>query len=197
MGWLPRLLLLASFWLMAFTARGQVDIRAELEAWVQACNPQAGLDSATLYILDGVIVSAEDLFGKEAKQGLSPHALLSIHYLSAKEAHASLPHWHGSGILILTSLHQQKRREIRRGLQEALLLFEKRAFRSAPISSNSGDPVLLIDGSPIPHDEARSLLESLRPGALKALHYSPCAFPTALFGQNAKNGLLRIWTGRM
>lgn len=101
----------------------------------------------------------------------------------------------GKGTIYVQSIQQLATEDVKIWLDNAKKLFvDQYASFSNHIHSNSKDPVLVIDNRHIHHTEVKISLEKLNPGDIYDISVGQTPVPALMYGQNAKNGLVQIWT---
>lgn len=80
-------------------------------------------------------------------------------------------------------------------MKKAEELFIDKYVSQAHILTDSKDPVLVIDGQAISPTIAKAALDKIDPKEIYDISVNGFfPVPTSIFGQNAKNGLVQIWT---
>ena len=96
----------------------------------------------------------------------------------------------------MTTIRKMDTKDVEAWMKEANKLYvDKYASYSQHILTDSRDPVLVIDGQAVSATIAKATLDKIN--AKEIYDISVNGFfpvPTTLFGQNAKNGLVQIWT---
>ena len=101
----------------------------------------------------------------------------------------------GKGTIYIHTIEKQRTEDIKRWLTSAKKLFvDKYISFSQHIFTNSKDPVLYIDNRGIHHTEVQEALNKLSPKDIYDISVSSLPVPVSMYGQNAKNGLVKIWT---
>ncbi len=101
----------------------------------------------------------------------------------------------GKGTIYVQSIQQQAMEDVKTWLDNAKKLFvDKYASFSNHIHGNSKDPVLVIDNRRIHYTEVKDFLDKLNPGDIYDISVGQTPVPALMYGQNAKNGLVQIWT---
>lgn len=187
--------------LLVSTVQGfsQSSNRVFIETWITLCDSSAKPDiNKDLYVIDGIPYK-----GADADRAINQLDVISdrirIDLLNPNDT--SWPfHHHPKGIIILITRRNRplKRRTIKRELSELRFLFEQPVYKQDklghPNMINSSDqPVLMINDSTISHYNAWEVISKLKVRELEYIDYQEIT-PTLIYGENARNGLIRIWT---
>lgn len=98
-------------------------------------------------------------------------------------------------IVLMVFAYQQTRKEIKKRLNKLKNKFpDKYSGYSQHVLTNSKNPVLYINNNPIHHTEAKEKFENLTVSEIFYIDYKSEPQIPEVYGQNAKNGLVRIWT---
>jgi hypothetical protein len=147
----------------------------------------------TMYVINGIPFSATDSIKIDsALQANGLKYLVSIDIL--KEAASNLMH-NNNDVVVVTFAYNQKLKRKRELFKKARQSFvDKYVSFSQHIFADAKDPVLYIDNVLIHHTEAKEKLKELTLKSVYYIDYNDKAVSAEHYGQNAKNGLVRIWT---
>jgi hypothetical protein len=147
----------------------------------------------TMYVINGIPFSATDSIKIDSVlqvNGLK--YLVSIDIL--KEAVRNLMH-NNNDVIVVTFAYNQKLKRKRELLNKIKQSFVDNYISfSQHIFTNSNDPILYINNSLIHHTEAKEKIKVLTLKSFYYIDYNDKAVSAEHYGQNAKNGLVRIWT---
>ncbi len=101
----------------------------------------------------------------------------------------------GKGTIYVQSIKPQTTEDAKAWLDRAKSLFVDKYFSfTNHIYIDSKDPVLIIDNRSIHHTEIKESLDMLNPEDIYDISVGQTPVPPSIYGQNAKNGLVQIWT---
>lgn len=101
----------------------------------------------------------------------------------------------GSGTIYVQSIQQQTAEDAKAWFEKAKSLFTDKYYSfSNHIFIDAKDPVLIIDNRSIHHTEVKEYLDKLNPEDIYDISVGQTPVPASMYGQNAKNGLVQIWT---
>lgn len=101
----------------------------------------------------------------------------------------------GKGTIYVQSIQQETTEDAKSWLDKAKSLFvDKYVSFSNHILTNAKDPVLIIDNKSVHHTEVKEVLDKLKPQDIYDISVGETPVPFSMYGQNAKNGLVQIWT---
>ncbi len=163
-----------------------------LNNWLKMYDTSFTADPNILYVIDGLIYGGRDTTTLNNKLAeISIQELFSVERLKVlKNSYHS-----GPGVILVTLIGNQTKKEKKELLQKA-----KEKFNDCYTSSlqqifmNAKNPSLYIDLKPIHHTETKQSIQKLQLKDIYAIDIIEKPVPAALWGQNAKNGLVRIWT---
>jgi len=147
----------------------------------------------TMYVINGIPYNYNDTARVDSVLKASDlKYLVSIDVLTG--AAKSLIH-SNKDVVIVTFAHSQDLKK-----KEALLKKVKDSFNDQYISfsqhirSDAKDPVLYIDNQLIHHTETKQRINGLTTSSVYYIDYNEKAVSREHYGQNGKNGLVRVWT---
>ncbi len=147
----------------------------------------------TMYVINGIPFSATDSIKIDsALQANGLKYLVSIDIL--KEAARNLMH-NNNDVVLVTFAHNQKikrKRELLKKVKQSFV--DNYVSFSQHIFNDAKDPVLYIDNVLIHHTETKKKIKALTLKSIYFIDYDNKAVSAEQYGQNAKNGLVRIWT---
>ncbi|THU37964.1 hypothetical protein FAM09_14845 [Niastella caeni] len=147
----------------------------------------------TMYVINGIPYSAADSVTIDSVLLANGFKyLVSIDIL--KEAARNLMHNNNDVILVTFAYNQKlkRKRELFRTVRQRFV--DNYVSFSQHFFTDAKDPVLYIDNLLIHHTEAKEKLKGLTLKSVYYIDYNDKAVSTEHYGQNAKNGLVRIWT---
>jgi hypothetical protein len=98
-------------------------------------------------------------------------------------------------IAIVYFATQQTNKEINNKLKIVKDKFPDKYFGySQHILTDSKNPVLIIDNKTVHHTEAKEIIEKIKTNDIFFIDFKTEPQSSEFYGQNAKNGLVRIWT---
>lgn len=104
------------------------------------------------------------------------------------------PHLQHNEIAIVLFTYQQDKKKIKQTLKELRTKFpDKYNGFSQHVLDDSKNPVLLINNKQIHHTEAKAEIEKLKTKDIYYIQHNQNSVSSEIYGQNAKNGLVRIW----
>jgi len=163
--------------------------------WIKAIDTTIQVDSVVAYKIDRQSYYSYDTFKLNARlRQISTNQLKSIYYSKYKTDNY-VP---GKGTIHVLTIKEQDTDDIEDWLTKAKELFVDNYISfSQHIFTNSKDPVLLLDNKSIHHTEVKELLNKLDKKDIYDISVSTSPVPAAIYGQNAKNGLVQIWTKKL
>jgi hypothetical protein len=147
----------------------------------------------TMYVINGIPFAATDSIKIDSVlQANGLKYLVSIDIL--KEAARNLMHNNNDVVLVTFAYNQKlkRKRELFRKVRQSFV--DNYVSFSQNIFIDTKDPVLYIDNVLIHHTEAKQKLKALTLQSIYYIDNTDKAVATEHYGQNAKNGLVRIWT---
>jgi hypothetical protein len=178
--------------LLHFTVSyGQVTDKAFVNRWLKLCDEKIEVDSVRAYYID------RQYFTDTAKinarlRTIPPRKIKSIWYSKMKTDNY-VP---GRGSIYVMTIKKMETQDVEDWMKEARKLFvDKYVSHSQHILTESKDPVLVIDGQSVSATIAKVMLDKVDPKEIYDISVNVSfRVPASLFGQNAKNGLVQIWT---
>src|SRR5690606_40214398 len=98
-------------------------------------------------------------------------------------------------IIIIKNTNNKKKKKIKQKLRKLNKLFKDNYISSSQhIYLDAKDPVLFIDNQKIFHTEIKKKLSNLKPQNIADISIKKEPQSSKMHGQNAKNGIVIIWT---
>ncbi|MCM5530255.1 hypothetical protein [Parasegetibacter sp. NRK P23] len=147
----------------------------------------------TMYVINGIPFSATDSIKIDsALQANGLKYLVSIDILK-EEARNSM-HSNNDVVLVTFAYNQKlkRKRELLKNVRNSFV--DNYVSFSQHIFTDAKDPVLYIDNVLIHHTEAKEKLKALTLKSIYHIDYKDKKVAAEHYGQNAKNGHIRIWT---
>lgn len=147
----------------------------------------------TVYVINGIaFTTADSIKIDSVLQANGLKYLVSLDIL--KQAASNIMHSNNDVVLVTFAYdqkHERKRelfKKVKQRFVDSYVSFSQHIFIDAK------DPVLYIDNELIHHSEAKTKLKALTLKSVYYIDYNDKAVSSEHYGQNAKNGLVRIWT---
>lgn len=146
-----------------------------------------------LYVINGIPFSEQDSLKIDSTlKSYDPKYLVDINFVTCGQM--NLPHCNGDIVIILFA-HNQKNKTKRHLLKKVRQSFTDNYVSFLQhIFSDGKDPVLYIDNKLIHHTEAKEKIKLLKLRGVYYIDFNDKPVSELHYGQNAKNGLVRIWT---
>ncbi|GEM_PF-4699369 len=177
---------------LSIELRGQKLTEDFIKAWV------LHLDSASIdlidnaiYIIDGIPVRLDN-----GLYELSDHDFdkerIELSYISPEKS-SIIHHGNGPAIVLVTNIRKQKRKELKKRLTEARELYADPVVKTSHGIIYKKEPVVVLNGKILDSPTSKAMLSDTYLRSFETILVSYTA-PPALYGENAKNGLVRIWS---
>ena len=151
------------------------------------------LKKNAFYVVNGLPYEQNDSI--KLNLVLESYSINHIVELTKLNEEGSIVRHTNSDIAIIYFATQQPRKVIKRKLNEIENRFPDTYYGfSQHILADSKNPVLIVDNKAIHHTEAKKVIENLRTKDVFFIDYKSEPQASEFYGQNAKNGLVRIWT---
>ena len=160
--------------------------------WIKAIDPSYQPDSVIQYHIDRETYYTYDTleFNSRLRQ-INIKSLKSIFYSKFKMDNY-VP---GKGTIYILTIKKLKTDDINIWLTKAKSSFvDKYVSFFQHIFTDSKDPILIIDNKSIHHTEVKDALNKLNPKDIYDISVGLTPVPASIYGHNAKNGLVQIWT---
>jgi hypothetical protein len=196
MKWLATFILFITF----HSAIGQVLNRQYIETWVAKFNPKTKGQPITMYVVDGQYFYV-DMPGKRDSilrqldstlHKISRQDVAFIYGISTDEvSFAEVP---GKVMVMVATKGKERKKEKKRELKRAIAKYDSSEIYLDHLSKDSKDPVLFINDKEIYFSQCRKELMKIKKSSIYAIAIYNQPVPTEYYGENAKNGLIEIWT---
>lgn len=169
-----------------------------IETWITLCDSLVQPDiHKDLYVIDGVPYKGLDAV--KVVSDLSASDRIRIDFLDPNVP-GNWPFHHppkGTIILIAQRDRQLKGKVIKRNLTKLRSLFEKPIYKQNQLGhpyrvNGSNNPALMINDSSVFHYDAWKVLNELKVREIEYIDFEK-KVPILIYGEKAKNGLVRIW----
>jgi hypothetical protein len=182
-------LILPFFLLASLFCSSQALDKKYVDGWLKMYDTAYNVAPDVLYVIGGVPYDGKDTTKLNA-------ALRQIPIKSLLSVNRSKTFGLGEAIVV-TTIGSQTRRRKKEMLKNAKLRFvDSYVSHSQHFLNDAKDPVLYIDFQPIHHTETKKSISELKIKDIKAIYFIDNPVPSTLWGQNAKNGLVIIWTNK-
>ncbi|HYF69043.1 MAG TPA: hypothetical protein VD884_12955 [Ohtaekwangia sp.] len=180
------------FYLLAFNVRGQPATKEYIENWIRLCDPSAEVHLVKAFHINGEYfdVIRRDSAFRARLRSIEIRELSFISYSNMKMDNY-VP---GKGTIGIFTIEEKEINEVIDWLDNARKRFQDAYATSQDLLRDSKDPVLVIDGQSILPSIAKETLEKIDPKEIYDISDHPDPAPASIYGQNARNGLVQIWT---
>ena len=190
-----RAFIFISTFFFATVLKGQGIDKSYIDNWIKAADPTFPVDSVITYKIDRQSFYSYDTASFNARLKLITVARLATIFYSKYKTDNYVP---GKGTIYISTIKKQEPSDIKNWLTKAKTLFvDNYVSFSQHIFTDSKDPVLLIDNKLIHHTEVREALKELDLNNIYNISVNTSPVPASMYGQNAKNGLVQIWTKKL
>lgn len=150
------------------------------------------LKNDVAYVINGVLYQPRERARIDSALGSYP-----IEHLVEVSKVSGMNGYKNNELVIISFAYKQSARQISKALEDIKGKFSDRyAGSELPASAYLKNPVLWIDNENIPQAKARQAIEKLKPDEIYFIDYKKDQISAARYGQNAKNGLVRVWTSK-
>lgn len=150
------------------------------------------LKNDAVYILNGIPFDQKDSVKFDSI--LNTYPLEHLVELTKLRSDNGMIRCANNNVAIVYFATQQTKKEISKILKELKLKFPDKYWGfSQDILSDSKNPVLIVDNKVVHHTEAKEKIENLNKNEIYFIEYKAEPQDSEYYGQNAKNGLVRIW----
>jgi hypothetical protein len=189
-----RLFYIIFFLLFASRINAQSVNKTYIDNWVLKCDSTYKLSKINGYLFEGNLYTQAD----SAKLNYNLKSLLHTNLLAIDPfwTEEIFPNTNIAGklIVLIFSRGKQSQKDKEENLKTAISKYPKPQLYQNHIASNSTEPVLLINGKMIFHADCSHKIAAIKRKSIADIYYVKHPVPTEYFGQNAKNGLIQIWT---
>jgi hypothetical protein len=146
-----------------------------------------------LYVINGIPFTEQDNIKIDSTlKSYDAKYLVDVNFVTCRQM--NLPHCNGDIVIILFA-YNQKNKTKRHLLKKVGQSFvDNYVSFSQHIFTDAKDPVLYIDNKLIHHTETKEKIKSLKLNGVYYIDFNEKPVSELHYGQNAKNGLVRIWT---
>jgi hypothetical protein len=150
------------------------------------------LKNDVAYVINGVLYQPRERARIDSALGAYP-----IEHLVEVSKVSGMNGYKNNEIVIISFAYKQSARQIFKALEAIKDKFSDR-YAGSELSASAylKNPVLWIDNENIPQAKARQAIEKLKPDDIYFIDYKKDQINAARYGQNAKNGLVRVWTSK-
>lgn len=160
--------------------------------WIGQADSTFAVDSVMMYRIDRGLFYTSDSAKLDNRLRQIPFDSLKAIFFSRVKTDNYVP---GKGTIYVLTIQQISTKSAKAWLDKAKTLFTDNYFSfSSHIPVNAKDPVLIIDNRLIHQTEAKKVLDILKPTEIYDISVGQTPVPIPLYGQNAINGLVQIWT---
>ena len=169
----------------------QVTDKAFIDRWLKLCDDKIEVDSVRVYHVDQEYF--DDTTKLNARLRTIPQKRIKSILYSEVKMDNYVP---GKGTIYISTIQKMDPKSTGNWMKRAKELYvDKYVSFSQHILTDSKDPVLVIDGQSIPPTIAKAALDNIDPKEIYDISVNGFfAVPSSIFGQNARNGLVQIWT---
>ena len=146
-----------------------------------------------LYVINGIPFSDQDSIKIDsALKSYDPKYLVDVNFVTCRQM--NFPHCDGDIVIILFAYNQKNKtkrlllKKVRHSFTDTYVSFSQHIFNDAK------DPVLYVDNKLIHHTETKEKIKLLKLNRVYYIDFNDKPVSELHYGQNAKNGLVRIWT---
>lgn len=146
-----------------------------------------------LYVINGIPFNEQDSTKIDSTLKLyDAKYLVDVNFVTCQQM--NFPHCNGDIVIILFAYNQKSKtkrhlmKKVRQSFTDNYVSFSQHIF------SDAKDPVLFIDNKLIHHTEIKEKIKLLKLTRVYFIDFNDKPVSELHYGQNAKNGLVRIWT---
>jgi len=151
------------------------------------------LKNDAIYIVNGLTYEQKDSL--KFNKVLKSHSIDRLVELTKLRNDGRSVRCANNDIVIIYFATQQSENEIKMKLNEIRDKFPDEYYGfSQHILTDSKNPVLMVDNKTIHHTDSKKIIENLNTSNIIFIDYKSEPQASEIYGQNAKNGLIRIWT---
>ncbi|MGZ8545203.1 MAG: hypothetical protein ACXWV0_07890 [Flavisolibacter sp.] len=160
--------------------------------WIKLADSTFDADAVVKYSIDREVYYSTDSAKLNNRLRQISTDRLKVIFFSKYKTDNYVP---GKGTIYVHSIQQLKTSDIKAWLDDAKLSFKDNYYTfSNPVLIDAKDPVLIIDNKNIHHAVVKEYLDRLKPEDIYDISVGITPVPASIHGQNAKNGLVQIWT---
>ncbi len=146
-----------------------------------------------LYVINGILLTEQETSKLDSiLKSYDPKYLVDVNLVTCRQM--NLPHCNNDIVVILFAYNQKNKikrhllKKVRQNFTDKYVSFSQHIF------SDAKDPVLYIDNKQIHHTETKEKIKMLKLKRVYFIDFNDKPVSELLYGKNAKNGLVRIWT---
>jgi uncharacterized protein (DUF1015 family) len=173
-------------------AFGQKLDKEYIDIWITKTFTNSVIDNSTFYILNGIPIETNILNQELSK--FKKEDLIVIDFIDKETIDSLRIFQPRSGIVVLITKGNQKKDLIKKNFSVAKNKFSKREIKLLDINSELGEPVLVVDGEQIFHNECYEIINSIKPKEIVGINVIERPVSEEIYGRNAINGLITIRT---
>ena len=189
-----KLLLATALLLFSLNLRGQSIDKQHIDGWLIKCDTAYKAGKIWGYAFNNIIYEAKDSIRlNNDLKALTNDKLLSIDPFWNEELSSTTEN-PGKLLVLIVIKGKQTIKGKQAILRTVLTKYTKPLVSQNHINPISAEPVLFINGKPISHTNCYVELSKLMIDSITDIYYSKHPVPNEYYGQNAKNGIVAIWT---
>jgi hypothetical protein len=174
--------------------------RQYVENWVAKFNPKTKGQPIVIYVVDGTPFYLDAATKKDSVSRSLDSTLFKIPrqdvafiygFSTDEVSFAEVP---GRVTAIVATKSKQRSKEKKHELKRAIAKYNSSEIYFDHIDKDSKDPVLFINDKDILFSQCRKELLKIKSSDVYAIAIYDNPVPYEYYGQNAKNGLIEIWT---
>ncbi len=149
-------------------------------------------DKESLFVINGIPYSFSDSL--KLDQELKKIENNKISEIAILKNDGKISHQRND-VIIIQFATELSQKAIKEKLREIMPKFKDKYYGySQHIYSDAKDPVLFLNGTKIQHTETQEKIKNLNRNEIAYIHFSQTPQSEEYHGQNAKNGIVIIWT---
>jgi hypothetical protein len=189
-----KVIIFSLFLLIASSANCQTLNKQYIDNWLIKCDTAIKINKINLYVIDGYhYFPSDSLKLNNALKLLTHKKLAGINYYKTEEIIPTAEVW-GKYVILISTKRNQTNKWKRETLGTVRSKYSQSHFYLNHINADSNEPVLTINDKVIFHADCYKELSKIKLGNIYAINICTHAVPWEYYGQNARNGLIQIWT---
>lgn len=189
-----KLFFVATLLLASSYVRGQNVNKQHIDEWLLKCDTAYKAGKIWGYAFNNVVYEPKESAKLDsALKTLAINELLSIDPFWNQELSSTTEN-PGKLLVLIITKGKQSIKDKKTLFKTVLTKYPKPQLYQNHIDPASAEPVLLINGKPIFHADCYTELSKLTDDSITDIYYSKHPVPQEYYGQNAKNGIVTIWT---
>jgi len=176
------------------SVQGQNVTKQHIDEWIFKCDNTYKAGKVWGYAFNNIIYEPKDSIKLDNDlKSLANNNLLGIDPFWNEEL---LPTTQNPGklLVLIVTKGKQSVRDKKVLLKTVLTKYNKPPLSQNHIDPASAEPVLLINGKQVLNANCYTELSKLTFDSITDIYYSKHPVPKEYYGQNAKNGIITIWT---